>query len=327
MVRVAAGGTDLARLVCLRRRGAIDDDDVHALERAAAVAALLITRQEAITAVENKYRGDFLRDVFLGRAGEAELRRRARRDLRVGPATARWWWSPPRSTRRRARPSAPSDLRRRWQERFADAWRQVSAARDARHAQRRLLLRGGHPARGAGGLTDAPARGRRPATWCDARSPGWPVTGRRPAPVLRRRQPGREQRRGAARGLRPGAPGRGGRPAGPRQRFDHVVRPARHAPADRAGPRRPRAGRLRRATCSGPLAEDSHRGRPTCARPCRCCWTPTSTSPRRHGCSSSTTTRCATGSASSSGCSARSAIDPHLRLDVAVALQVLEIVG
>ena len=42
---------------------------MHALERAATVAALLITREQAVAAVENKYRGDFLRDVFLRRAG------------------------------------------------------------------------------------------------------------------------------------------------------------------------------------------------------------------------------------------------------------------
>ena len=69
-LRVAAGGADLARLVCLRADGPISADDVHALERAAAVAALLITREEAVTAVENKYQGDFLRDLLLRRAGD-----------------------------------------------------------------------------------------------------------------------------------------------------------------------------------------------------------------------------------------------------------------
>ena len=68
--RVVAAGVDLARLVAVRLDGTIHSSDAHALERAAIVAALLVTRVEAITAVENKYRGDFLRDVFLGRAGE-----------------------------------------------------------------------------------------------------------------------------------------------------------------------------------------------------------------------------------------------------------------
>ena len=70
--RVVAAGVDLARLVALRPDGTIHSSDVQALERAAIVAALLVTRVEAITAVENKYRGDFLRDVFLDRAGEDE---------------------------------------------------------------------------------------------------------------------------------------------------------------------------------------------------------------------------------------------------------------
>ena len=45
-----AGGADLARLVCLRPEAAIPADDVHALERAAAVTALLITREQAVAA-------------------------------------------------------------------------------------------------------------------------------------------------------------------------------------------------------------------------------------------------------------------------------------
>ena len=47
------------------------EDDVHALERAATVAALLITREDSITAVENKYQGDFLRELFAHRTRDA----------------------------------------------------------------------------------------------------------------------------------------------------------------------------------------------------------------------------------------------------------------
>ena len=68
-LRVAAGGTDLARLVCVRLDGPISEEDVHALERVAIVAALLITRQSAVSAVENKYQGDFLRDLLVRGAG------------------------------------------------------------------------------------------------------------------------------------------------------------------------------------------------------------------------------------------------------------------
>jgi purine catabolism regulator len=126
-LRVAAGGVDLARLVCLRPDVPLSADDVHALERAAAVAALLITREEAVTAVENKYQGDFLRDLLLRRAAdEAYVDEHAATfgwDLRrpvvvvaaeIDPVTA----DEPTS----------SAQRRQWQERFSAAWRQVSAA-------------------------------------------------------------------------------------------------------------------------------------------------------------------------------------------------------
>ena len=127
-LRVAAGGVDLARLVCLRPDEPLTSDDVHALERAAAVAALLLTREEAITAVENKYQGDFLRDLLLRRAADpAQVAEHAdtfgwelRRPVLVvaaeidppGPGE-----EPPSSTQRR-----------QWQERFSAAWRQVSAS-------------------------------------------------------------------------------------------------------------------------------------------------------------------------------------------------------
>jgi purine catabolism regulator len=130
-LRVAAGGEDLARLVSCRTGARISEDDVHALERAAAVAALLITREAAVTAVENKYRGDFLRDVFLRRAGTADY---------VEEHAAAFGWrlgrpvvvavaeiDPP------ADGAAPpsGEQRRRWQERFSAAWRQVTGGLDA----------------------------------------------------------------------------------------------------------------------------------------------------------------------------------------------------
>ena len=125
-LRVAAGGTDLARLVCLRSAGAISSDDVHALERAAAVAALLITREEAVTAVENKYQGDFLRDLFLRRAGDEEYVTEhadtfgweLRRPVVVVAAEI----DPPGPEDK----DAPRARRRVWQERFSAAWRQVA---------------------------------------------------------------------------------------------------------------------------------------------------------------------------------------------------------
>ncbi len=134
-LRVAAGGTDLARLVCVRSGGPISGDDVHALERAAAVAALLITREEAVTAVENKYQGDFLRDLFLRRAGGhsndpeyvAEHADTFGWDLRRPVVVVAAEIDPPGSDE-----ELPSRVQsRQWQERFSAAWRQVSRNLDA----------------------------------------------------------------------------------------------------------------------------------------------------------------------------------------------------
>ena len=122
---VVAGGSDLARLVCFNPDGKISSDDMYALERAATVAALLITRQQAVSAVESKYRVDFLRDVFSGRAGDAEY---------VGEHAAGLGWDmrlpaivisaeldPPGA----GEEPVPGRVSRDWQGRFFTAWRQV----------------------------------------------------------------------------------------------------------------------------------------------------------------------------------------------------------
>ncbi|MEU0565668.1 PucR family transcriptional regulator ligand-binding domain-containing protein [Nonomuraea sp. NPDC005983] len=71
-VPVVAQGHHHGRIVAYSPAGAIRDSDVGILERAATVAALVVTTQEAVNAVESKYRADFLRDVLTGRAGTAE---------------------------------------------------------------------------------------------------------------------------------------------------------------------------------------------------------------------------------------------------------------
>jgi purine catabolism regulator len=128
-LRVAAGGADLARLVCLRSDGPLTSDDVHALERAAAVAALLITRVEAVTAVENKYQGDFLRDLLLRRHAGLTLDR-----AYVAEHAETFGWKLDRPVVVVAAEIDPATSegpvsgaqRRQWQERFSAAWRQVS---------------------------------------------------------------------------------------------------------------------------------------------------------------------------------------------------------
>jgi purine catabolism regulator len=132
-LRVAAGGADLARLVCLRPGEPLTSDDVHALERAAAVAALLITREEAVTAVENKYQGDFLRDLLLRRGGLAQD------PAYVAEHADTFGWDLRRPVVVVAAELDPvvgeepssSLQRRQWQERFSAAWRQVSTTLQA----------------------------------------------------------------------------------------------------------------------------------------------------------------------------------------------------
>jgi purine catabolism regulator len=72
VVPVIAGQVDHGRLVAFHPQRLLGAGDVHVLERAATVAALAVTKELAVTAVENKYRGDFLRDVLVGRAGERD---------------------------------------------------------------------------------------------------------------------------------------------------------------------------------------------------------------------------------------------------------------
>jgi PucR family transcriptional regulator, purine catabolism regulatory protein len=69
-VPVVAGGFDHGRIIAYSPSGALQETDIGILERAATVAALVITKQQAVAAVESKYRADFLRDILAGRAGD-----------------------------------------------------------------------------------------------------------------------------------------------------------------------------------------------------------------------------------------------------------------
>ncbi|MGN6577129.1 MAG: PucR family transcriptional regulator [Nocardioides sp.] len=72
VVPVAGGRVDHGRLVLFHPERVLDVEDLAVLERAADVVAICLTKQLAVTAVESKYRGDFLRDVLAGRAGEGD---------------------------------------------------------------------------------------------------------------------------------------------------------------------------------------------------------------------------------------------------------------
>lgn len=73
VVTVAAGSLDHGRIAAFSRHRRLGEDDLQALERAATAAALVVTRELAVAAVEGKYRSDFLRDVLLGRSGDPAL--------------------------------------------------------------------------------------------------------------------------------------------------------------------------------------------------------------------------------------------------------------
>ncbi len=71
-VPIVAGGVSHGSVVAVSRDGRLSDQDVHALERAAVVCALVTVKQLAVAAVEDRYQADFLRDVLLGRHADAE---------------------------------------------------------------------------------------------------------------------------------------------------------------------------------------------------------------------------------------------------------------
>ncbi|WP_310962543.1 PucR family transcriptional regulator [Nocardioides terrisoli] len=130
LLPVRAPGNDLARMLAVSPRSPLTTADVRALERSATVVALWITRERAVSAVEHKYRGDFLRDVLLGRAGGGEFVLEHAADF--GWVLAR----PMVVLSAQIDPQPPDEepageqQRRQWQERFAAAWRQVVATVD-----------------------------------------------------------------------------------------------------------------------------------------------------------------------------------------------------
>ena len=76
---ISAGMLDHGRLTAFALGRSLDDDDLVAVQRAATVCALVVTRDLAVAVVEDKYRANYLRDLLLGRAGpDAEAAAHAR---------------------------------------------------------------------------------------------------------------------------------------------------------------------------------------------------------------------------------------------------------
>jgi purine catabolism regulator len=129
VVPVAGGRIDHGRLVLFHPED-LDVEDLAVLERAADVVAICLTKQLAVTAVESKYRGDFLRDVLAGRAGEGDdvvgharsLGWDLERPMVVVVAALETDAAPPMSHGYQG----PLEL-----ERFSAAWSTVVGARDA----------------------------------------------------------------------------------------------------------------------------------------------------------------------------------------------------
>jgi purine catabolism regulator len=128
VVALLAGVADHGRLVVVRRDPGGVANDLAILERAGAVAALAITKSLAVRAVEAKYRGDFVRDVLLRRAGPPE-------DVVAHFASLGWDVARPLVVVVASLDPAQDDLdapvdARTAQERFAGAWATVVSRND-----------------------------------------------------------------------------------------------------------------------------------------------------------------------------------------------------
>lgn len=122
---IRAGDTDLGRLLAIKLAESMGEDVVQALDRAATVAALVITRDQAVSAVQHKYQADFLRDLFLGRVVDGTW---------VDEHATTFGWRLDRPVRVVCAEIDPpgedeevsGSQEREWQARFARAWRQVT---------------------------------------------------------------------------------------------------------------------------------------------------------------------------------------------------------
>ncbi len=131
---MVAGRLDHGRIAAFSTSGALGGEDVHTLERAATVAALAVTKQLAVRAVESKYQGDFLRDLITGEVGP---------DQAVSHSASLGWdvdrpvvvvvaELDPLDDDERGGPSLQPLVPRPALERFASAWQSVVRPRDPR---------------------------------------------------------------------------------------------------------------------------------------------------------------------------------------------------
>ncbi|WP_246069777.1 helix-turn-helix domain-containing protein [Humibacillus xanthopallidus] len=130
-VRIVAGHLDHGVLIAFCSHRDLTADDVRLLERAATVAALAITKDQAVAAVESKYRAEFLRDALAGRAG-------SRAEAVAHAASLGWDIDRPmvvvvaETDEDDDRTSRDPEEVRFLQQRFARAWTHAMAVRDPR---------------------------------------------------------------------------------------------------------------------------------------------------------------------------------------------------
>nr|WP_189181488.1 PucR family transcriptional regulator [Microbispora rosea] len=122
-VPIVAGGHHHGRIAAYSAKGTLTPSDIGILERAATVAALVITKQEAVTAVESKYRADFLRDVLTGRGG-----------LRVAERAQAFGWDLERPVSVLVAEIDPDAEERPVQDRMLSAWQAAVRKHDPRGA-------------------------------------------------------------------------------------------------------------------------------------------------------------------------------------------------
>ncbi|MGL5861195.1 MAG: PucR family transcriptional regulator [Phycicoccus sp.] len=129
-VRIVAGASDHGLLGAFCPDRSLTATDVHLLERAATVAALAITKEQAVAAVEGKYRAEFLRDALSGRAGDPA-------DTVTHASSLGWCLDRPlavvvaETDENDAETTRTPEEVRSLQDRFVRAWVQAIRARDA----------------------------------------------------------------------------------------------------------------------------------------------------------------------------------------------------
>lgn len=132
MTVIVADGVDHGRIVACRQQP-LPAETVQALERVAIVAALTITKELAVAAVEGKFRGDYLRDVLTGQVAADEPVVQHCRSLGWDinrPLVVLVAELDAAEPSKPGSPAGPSVVHRSQHERFVSAWQQVLRARD-----------------------------------------------------------------------------------------------------------------------------------------------------------------------------------------------------